>query len=277
MVIKSFSKINLFLSVNKKLKNGLHDIQSHFCLVDLFDHIKIKKIIANKDNIKFRGDFAKNVKKKNSILNTLEILRRKKIITNHYSVLVDKKIPVFAGLGGGTSNAFFLTKHFIKSKIDNNLFNILAKKIGSDFRLFSYNQGFLKNLKSINSYKKKYKLHFLIVYPNIKISTRHIYSKVVKYSSKFTYNFNKISNKDKFIKLLQGKNNDLQKIVEKKYPVIKKLIIDISHQKGCCYSRISGSGSVCYGLFKSSKNAKSALMKVKKKYPNFWSSVAKTI
>ena len=47
MILKSFSKINLSLTVNKRLKNKnkLHNIQSYFCLIDLFDKIRIKKII----------------------------------------------------------------------------------------------------------------------------------------------------------------------------------------------------------------------------------------
>ena len=65
MVLKSFSKINLSLSVNKKLKkNGLHDIQSYFCLIDLFDQIKIKKIKGRKDVVKFQGKFSRYIKKK---------------------------------------------------------------------------------------------------------------------------------------------------------------------------------------------------------------------
>ena len=43
MVLKSFAKINLSLSVTKRLDNGLHDIQSLFCLINLFDTISIKK------------------------------------------------------------------------------------------------------------------------------------------------------------------------------------------------------------------------------------------
>ncbi len=40
MELKSFSKINLSLNVNRKLKKiGLHDIESYFCLIDLFDKI----------------------------------------------------------------------------------------------------------------------------------------------------------------------------------------------------------------------------------------------
>ena len=55
MILKSYSKINLTLSVNKKLKNGLHEIQSFFSLVNLYDEIKIKKIQGGKDVVKFAG------------------------------------------------------------------------------------------------------------------------------------------------------------------------------------------------------------------------------
>ena len=61
MVIKSYAKINLSLKVNSKLKNGLHDIQSFFCLIDLSDKIKIKNQ-KKKDQIKFIGPFSKFVK-----------------------------------------------------------------------------------------------------------------------------------------------------------------------------------------------------------------------
>ena len=48
MVLKSYSKINLTLKVNSKKKNNLHEIQSFFCLIDLVDKIKIKKIKKKK-------------------------------------------------------------------------------------------------------------------------------------------------------------------------------------------------------------------------------------
>ena len=279
MVLKSFSKINLSLNINRKLKkNKLHDIQSYFCLVNLFDQIKLKKIKGRKDIVKFKGKFSKYIKKtNNSILDTLEILRERNLISDYYSVLVDKKIPVFSGMGGGTSNAVCLVKYLTGNKINKNLSSILDKKIGSDLKLFFYEQGFLKNLKIVNDFRRKYRLYFLLVYPNIRCSTRHVYSKVKKYSSKSKYSFSKINDKSKFIDFLINKNNDLQSIVENKYPIIKKLIIEIGQKKGCYFSRMTGSGSVCYGVFKSEKTAKAALNGIKLKYPKCWSSVAKTI
>ena len=58
-MIKSFAKINLFLNVLKKNKDGLHNIQSNTILVKLFDKIKIKKINKKKDLITFNGKFKK--------------------------------------------------------------------------------------------------------------------------------------------------------------------------------------------------------------------------
>ena len=278
MLLKSFSKINLSLSVNKKLKNGLHDIQSYFCLINLYDQIDVKKINGEKDIIKFKGQFARYInKKKNSISETLKILRKQKAITSYYSVTVNKKIPVFAGLGGGTSNAVYLYKYLAHKKISKFLVDILSKKVGSDFELFLHELGFLKNLKSVYSLKNKYKLFFLLVYPNIRSSTKIIYSKVGKYSPKLKHYPNKTNSKKSFIKLLIDKNNDLQLIVEKKYPVIQELLTEIQLKKGCYFSRMSGSGSICYGIFKNQITAKVALNKIKSKYPRFWFSVAKTI
>ena len=57
MVINSYSKINLSLKVNSKLKSGLHEIQSMYCLVNLYDKIQVKKIKKNKDKIIFKGHF----------------------------------------------------------------------------------------------------------------------------------------------------------------------------------------------------------------------------
>ena len=278
MILKSFSKINFSLKINKKIKNGIHDIESYFCLINLFDKIRIQKVKKKIDIIKFRGKFSKNIdNNKNSISETLKTLRQNKLIKNYYSVLVDKKIPVFAGLGGGTGNAACLIEYFVKRKMNKNLFKILEKKIGSDLKLFFYKQGFLESLKKVKTIKKKYNFFFLLIYPNIRSSTKNTYLKVKKYSLKSKYNFNKINNKKNFINMLIDSNNDFQSILENKYPIIKKLIKEIRQKQGCYFSRMTGSGSVCYGVFESEKTAKLALTRIKSKYPKFWFSVAKTI
>ena len=277
MVLKSFSKINLSLNINSKLKNGLHDIQSYYCLINLFDKIKIRKIDKKKDKVVFFGPFVKHIKKSNnSITNLLKLLRKLELISGYYSVNVIKNIPVFSGLGGGTSNAASVLKFLLKGKVSKKILEKVEKLIGSDLRIFFHKQGFLQNLRTIKTIKKQ-KLFFLLSRPNIICSTKKIYSKVKKYSKKKKFNFQKMSNKKGFINYILEQNNELQSIVEEEYPSIKILLKDINTEKGCHFSRMSGSGSVCYGLFNNESNAKKALNKIKTKHPKFWFSIAKTV
>ena len=277
MVLKSHAKINLTLNVNSKNKNNLHEIQSFFSLIDLADIIKIRVNKTKKDSIYFKGPFAKLVNKSNnSILNLLKILRKLKLISNYYSVTVKKNIPVFAGLGGGTGNSATILKYLLKKKINITLLNQLESVIGTDLKLFFYKQGFLKNLKSIIDIKKQ-KMYFVLIQPRVKCSTLDIYSRVQNYSKKKILNKNKINTKIKFLSLLSKSSNELQLIVEKKYPIIRELLSNIKNEKGCYFSRMTGSGSVCYGLFSNQIEAKKAFNNLKIKYPKFWLSLAKTV
>ncbi len=279
MVLKSYAKINLTLSVNKKLKTGLHNIQSFYCLVDLCDKIFIKKIKnANSDEISFNGPFSKNINKSNnSVQKVLNIMRKNKVILDYYSVKVNKKIPVFAGFGGGTSNAATLLNHLTKKRLKKNLLRKIIKEVGSDFKLFTYNQGYQKNLKSVIKLKKKHKFHFLLVFPKIKCSSKSVYSKVKNYTKSKIYLKKKLALRSNFINLLANSKNDLQSIVEKKHKILRILLLNLSDAKGCHFSRMTGSGSACYGLFENKNSSLVALKKLRKKYPKFWYSIAKTI
>ena len=279
-MIKSYSKVNLFLKVLKKNSNQLHNIQSSVMLLDLHDRITIKNISKKKDEINFVGKFKKDIKKKNnSITTSLDILRRYGLISKKkkYKITIEKKIPVFAGLGGGTSNAVFLIKYFLKNQIKTKFLKIFEKEIGSDFRLFFFNHSFQKNLTKILQFRKKFSFYFTLVFPNINCSTKEIYSKVKKFSLPLKKDLLKFKSKRKYLQFLQMENNDLQIIVEKKYFKIRQVLNLIKLQKNCLFSRLTGSGSVCFGVFLNKKSAKLSLRAIKKKYPNYWCVIAKSI
>ena len=80
-MIKSYSKINLFLKVLKKNNKGLHNVQSSVMLLDLHDQISLESINKNKDSIEFIGHFKKNINRKtNTISKTLFLLRKHNLI-----------------------------------------------------------------------------------------------------------------------------------------------------------------------------------------------------
>ena len=84
-------------------------------------------------------------------------------------------------------------------------------------------------------------------------------------------------NNKKLIRFLINENNDLEKAVIKIYPKVKTIINFIKSQKGCYFSRITGSGSACVGIFSNMKNAIYAKKLVKLKYPKYLCAVSKTI
>ena len=98
------------------MSSGLHDIQSNSILIDLNDQIKINSHIKIKMDF-FKGDFARFVNKKNnSVKSIVKYLEKEKIFKSKYKFTITKNIPVFSGLGGGTSNAVTIFRHFQKKK-----------------------------------------------------------------------------------------------------------------------------------------------------------------
>ena len=182
--LRSYSKINLFLDVGKKIKKTkLHNIQSLAFLLNIYDEIQIKKNNRSKDIVKFYGQFSNCIgKNNNSLKQSLSLLRKRGFIKkkHNYNILVKKNIPVFAGLGGGSSNAATIIRYFAKNKaLSKQEINYFSKIIGSDLRLFlKSSQIFQKNLHEVNGLKKKYKFYFILVYPFLKCSTKEIYSKL---------------------------------------------------------------------------------------------------
>ena len=282
--IKSYCKINLSLKVLQKLNSGYHNIISLITFCDLHDVISISRIRNLKDEISFSGKFKKGINKKsNTITKVLNLLRSIKLLENQaFKINVRKNIPHGSGLGGGSSNAADLLNYFnskMKLKLSKNKIKKLAGQIGFDV---------LVNLKKRNTFltgkrgeilrlNQKFKLNLLIVYPNLICLTKKIYERNRKINLSKAQSIFYIKNNKKLINLLKNENNDLEKTVIKIYPKVKKIIDYIKSQKGCYFSRITGSGSACIGIFSNMKNAIYAQKLIKLKYPKYWCAVSKTI
>ena len=282
--IKSYCKINLSLRVLKKLNNGYHNIMSLITFCDLHDIISISKIRNLKDKISFSGKFKKGInKKKNTITKVLDLLRRTQLLENQaFKINIQKNIPHGSGLGGGSSNAAYLLNYFnskMRLRLSKNKIKKLASQIGFDvpINLERRNTFLTGKREEILRLNRKFRLNLLIVYPNLICSTKKIYKKNKKISSSKSLSFSYIKDNKKLINLLKNENNDLEKTVVKIYPKVEKIIDYIKSQKGCYFSRITGSGSACIGIFSDMKNVIYAQKLIKLKYPKYWCVISKTI
>ena len=253
-----------------------------FC--DLHDIISITKIRSSKDKISFSGKFKKGIdKEKNTATKVLSLLRKNQMVENQaFKINIQKNIPHGSGLGGGSSNAAGLLNYFnskMRLKLDKKKIKKLASKIGSDVPIsLERRNTFLTGKKDeIIRFNQKFKLNLLIVYPGLICSTKKIYKKNRKISLLKPQSFFYLKNNKKLINFLKNEHNDLEKVVTKVYPKINEIINYIKSQKGCYFSRITGSGSACIGIFSNMKNAIYAQKLVKLKYSKYWCVVSKTI
>ena len=116
-----------------------------------------------------------------------------------------------------------------------------------------------------------------MVYPNVICSTKQIYEKNKKFTLLSPQPNFYIKDKKKLIDFLKNENNDLEETVIKLYPKIRKIIDFIEVQNGCYFSRITGSGSVCIGIFSNMKSAIFTQKTIKLKFPKYWCAISKTI
>ena len=282
--IKSFCKINLSLRVIRKLNNGYHSISSLVTFCNLYDVILLSKIKGSKDKISFSGRFKKNINlKHNTITKVLHLLRKRNFLKNQFfKISITKNIPHGSGLGGGSSNAANLLKSLnlkMSLRLNKKYIKDISNQIGFDVPINLEKKNTLLTGKAdeIIRLQQKFKLNILIVYPNIICSTKKIYERNKIFSpSKNIKKFN-IQKKPEIIDFFKKEKNDLEKTVIKLYPKINKIINFIKSQNGCYFSRITGSGSACIGIFSNMETANYSKKLIKRKFPKYWCVTSKTI
>ena len=102
--ISAPAKLNLNLFVKDKNFKGMHFIESDICFLDLKDKIYLK--FSDKDIFYQGNDKAFMINPNNNLI--LNAIKKFRSLTNwnkKFEVYLDKKIPIGAGLGGGSADA----------------------------------------------------------------------------------------------------------------------------------------------------------------------------
>ena len=260
--IKFFSpaKINLCLHVTGKRPDGYHDLLSLMCCINLYDTLDIS-LGADKTEVicKYPGvpldDANIAIKAANTFFRAINI-------NESVRIHITKRIPVGAGLGGGSSNAaaiLLALNHYYDHPFSVDELISMGLSLGADvpfliFRKPAIVSGIGEKIESFHGLPNR---HLLLIYPGLSISTAEVFK---KYDLRLTKIKNKIKIKIllkdaiKFESLLW---NDLETITVPGYPEIydaKKALLS----QGAQGALMTGSGSAVFGLFSDSIKAKKA-------------------
>ena len=141
MIEYSHAKVNLALDVLGKHESGFHKIQTILQEIPLMDTIDFYNTPGKgKFNIKFRGKEANEIDSTNNTVgNAIKVLAKRWKFKNDYEITVNKKIPIAAGLGGGSSNAATVITALNSievMKLTNDEMREIGAEIGIDVPFF---------------------------------------------------------------------------------------------------------------------------------------------
>ena len=276
--IKSHAKINLALNVTGKT-SSLHKIESIIAFIDLHDDILIRKIESKKHSISFSGEFSQNIGNNNTVSKLLQILEKKKLLNDtKFQIKINKRIPIKAGLGGGSMNAANILRYFVKKKIikitKKEVISI-SKLIGSDVILgLNSTNSILTSKNKIKRFTNYKKIYTLIVKPNFGCSTGEIYSGVKKFNIP---KLNKPKKRMFNLDYLKKMNNSLELVAFSKYPRLRGIKLYLESLSKPAFVRMTGSGSALVAYFQSKERCDNAKKQFARKYKNYWCIASKTI
>ena len=179
ITVKAPAKVNLFLKVLSKRKDGYHNILTLFERISLADTIKISRI---PEGIIVKSDKPITLHAKdNLVFKAAEAVLKRGKVGSGVKIEITKRIPVASGLGGGSSDAastMIGIKRLLGLKLSDKRLLAIGKRLGSDVSFFLLDTPFAigkgrgEILKAVRS---KVKLWHLIIKAASKTGTKDIY------------------------------------------------------------------------------------------------------
>jgi 4-diphosphocytidyl-2-C-methyl-D-erythritol kinase len=259
LVLKAPAKINLTLEVLNKREDGFHNLSSLFQAISLYDILKFK--IIEEDKVKL-SSLSKDIPldEKNLIHKAAMLIKERFSIDSGLEIDIEKNIPVFAGLGGGSSDAastIMACNKLFELGLSTDEMAKIGLELGSDIPFFfSTGQAKVSGRGDIiENIELPVDYHLVILKPKTSISTAESYSQL-----KRGLTYSKIPHKlvgclafDKFVEQLNLIGNDFEENLFERLPELKHATATLLG-RGANIVRLSGTGSAIFGIFKTEQN-----------------------
>ncbi len=267
--LKALAKINLGLDVVRRREDGYHEVRMIMQTIHLYDQLLIKK--EKEPGIQIASNLAfLPVNDNNLVYKAGKLLMDEFQIGEGVSVELTKRIPVAAGMAGGSTDAAAMLYGM------NEIFGLgLTRKqlmdrgvlIGADvpyclMRGTALAEGIGEKLKSL---PPMVKCPVLIAKPNISVSTKFVYQNLVLDENTVHPDIDGMIENIKANDLhaiADGMGNVLESVTIPHYPIIEE-IKNRMKASGAINAMMSGSGPTVFGLFEDEETARKAMEDMK--------------
>ena len=253
------AKINLGLNITSKREDGYHNLETIFYPVPITDALEVK--LMHDDfpsdepcDLKITGNAVDCDEKNNLVVKAYTLLAQDFKLPRVHTHLV-KRIPMQAGLGGGSADGAFMIR-LLDERFRLNMgiaeMERYASRLGSDCAFFitaepSFATGRGEVLEPVNIAEQNLQGYYIaIVKPAIAVSTREAFQQIICRQPEYCCRDIVRQPVETWKTVL---TNDFEEPAFKQHPEladIKQRLYDL----GAVYAQMSGSGSAFFGLFR---------------------------
>jgi len=284
MTVCSPAKINLYLRIRGRRADGYHELESVMLPLGFGDQITLQSrktgLTLECDNPNLPTDDS------NLALRAAKALAQAFAVENGARIVLKKRTPLAAGLGGGSSNAASVLmglNRFWNLKASSAQLHEIAARLGSDINFFLADGAALCRSRGelVEPIACKFTAAILLANPGFGIPTKWAYENWAKATAvtRLTANPPEVSlllralAEDDLTGVSDGLFNSLEAPSTRKFPVLG-LMKDVMREGGAAGTMMSGSGATVFGLFTTADAAEQSARRIRGQFgPSLWTQV----
>jgi 4-diphosphocytidyl-2-C-methyl-D-erythritol kinase len=265
LVFKTPAKINLGIFILGKRPDGYHDLETLFQMVSLYDTVELESL---ENKVELVCDDPKVPTDESNLMIRAARLLQEAVPEKTglgCRMVLKKKIPMGAGLGGGSGNAAGVLMGLNRLwdlKLKSAELSKIAAQLGSDIPFFLCAPSALGEGRGerLTALPPPNKFHVILVFPRVPMATAEVYQALnfdLTKNSKNIKILREFFSQSNIISLGAHLHNDLEPVVIKRLPVVESIKGKL-RSLNAAGTLVSGSGSTVFGVFEDAKVAEQA-------------------
>jgi 4-diphosphocytidyl-2-C-methyl-D-erythritol kinase len=273
------AKVNLTLSVLGRRADGYHLLDSLVAFADVGDCLTLRPEETLSLTVRGEGAAAAGSCEDNLVFKAARALKIELPSLKVGRFTLDKRLPVAAGLGGGSSDAAAALRLLARlnrfDPADPRLLRV-ARKLGADVPVcVDPRPRRMRGIGEVLSGPLRIpRLPAVLINPGVALPTKNVFAMLgLKPGGprKRAAQWRSLpAGRDNLMELLGRRSNDLESPAVKLAPAVARVIAALRGEAECGLARMSGSGATCFGLFYSPRAAAVAARNLSAAHPRWW-------
>jgi 4-diphosphocytidyl-2-C-methyl-D-erythritol kinase len=285
LVEEGRAKVNLTLRVVGRRVDGYHDLESVVAFADCADRLTLTP--GPELTLQTTGPLAGACgdTSDNLVLKTARLLGEKIPGLKAGSFVLEKILPVAAGIGGGSADAaaaLRLLAQLNDLKLDDKRLLDVALKTGADVPVCLASRacdmtGVGETLMPLSPPT----MPCVLVNPRVPVATKDVFAALGLRHGELRIGVTDVmmqapswpedgGSLEEWVEAFAASTNDLEAPAMKIQPLIGKVISALNSTNGAWLARMSGSGATCFALYENTVEAQRAARKIQQEQPSWW-------